>query len=119
MQQKLARSIGYPPAGISLSGIFGPNLAKNPELARAAMAACRKAAVDIQGPGYFAPQNLAAYAKYTRQPMEVIQKAGRYDLYPDLRIDQPTIEDVQREFMSEGILAYKSLINESQLVARY
>ena len=119
-QQRLARVIGFPPAGISGSGIFfGPNLSKNPEVARAAMAACRKAAAQIAGPGYFAPANIAAYAKYTRLPVDVIQKAARYDVYPDLRIDQPTVEDVQREFMSQGMLGYKTLINEVQLVARY
>jgi NitT/TauT family transport system substrate-binding protein len=119
-QQKLAQTIGFPPAGISGSGIFfGPNLIKNPDAARAAIGACRKAAAEISGNGYYAADALAAYAKYTRQPLEVIQKAPRYDVYPDLRIDQATVEDVQREFMSEGILAYKALINEVQLVARY
>lgn len=119
-QQHLARTVGFPPAGISGSGIFvGPNLTKNPDAARAALAACRKAAAQIAGPGYFSAENLTAYAKYTRLPVDVIQKAARYDVYPDLRIDQPTVEDVQREFMSQGILGYKTLINEVQLVARY
>ena len=53
------------------------------------------------------------------QRFDVIRQAPRYDVYPDLRIDQATVEDIQREFMSQGILAYKTLINEAQLVARY
>jgi len=36
-----------------------------------------------------------------------------------LRIDLATVEDVQREFMSEGILAYKAPLNEVRLVSRY
>jgi NitT/TauT family transport system substrate-binding protein len=119
-RDKLARTIGFPPAGISGSGIFfGPNLTKNLDLAHAAIAACRKAAADLQGAGYLAPDALAAYAKYTKAPIDVIRASARYDIYPDLRIDQSTIEDVQREFMTEGILAYKAPLNEALLVARY
>jgi NitT/TauT family transport system substrate-binding protein len=119
-RDKLARSIGFPPAGISGSGIFfGPNLTKNLDLAHAAIAACRKAAADLQGAGYLAPDALAAFAKYTKQPIDVIRASARYDIYPDLRIDQSTVEDVQREFMAEGILAYKAPLNESLLVSRY
>ena len=119
-REGLARTIGFPPAGISGSGIFfGPNLTGNQNQAAAAMNACRKAAAQIAGPGYYAADALAAYAKYTRQPIDVIKGAPRYDIYPDLRIDQPTVEDVQREFMNEGILAYKTPLNEVRLVARY
>jgi NitT/TauT family transport system substrate-binding protein len=119
-RDNLARTIGFPPAGISGSGIFfGPSLTKNLDLAHAAIAACRKAAAELQGAGYLAPDALAAYAKYTKQPIDVIRGSARYDIYPDLRIDQSTVEDVQREFMAEGILAYKAPLNEALLVARY
>ena len=83
------------------------------------MNACRKAATDITGQGYYAPDALAAYAKYTKQPVDVIRAAARYDVYPDLRIDQATVDDAQREFMAEGILAYKTPLNEVRLVAHY
>lgn len=116
----LARTIGYPPAGISASGIFfGPTLTANTSLAAAAMSACRKAAAQIAGNGYYEPDALAAYAKYTKQPLEVIKAAPRYDIYPDLRIDQATVDDMQREFMAEGILAYRTPLSEVRLVARY
>lgn len=119
-RDKLARTIGYPPPGISGSGIFfGPTLTGNPNLAAAALTACRKAAAQIAGAGYFAADALAAYAKYTKQPIDVIKAAARYDIYPDLRIDQATVEDIQREFMTEGILTYKTPLNEVRLVARY
>lgn len=119
-RDKLARTIGFPPAGISGSGIFfGPNLTGNVGLAHAAMNACRKAAAEIAGDGYYAPDALAAYAKYTKQPVEIIKSAPRYTIYPDLRVDEATVEDAQREFMSEGILSYKTPLSEVVLTARY
>ncbi|MGH7716223.1 MAG: ABC transporter substrate-binding protein [Vulcanimicrobiaceae bacterium] len=119
-RENLARTIGFPPAGISGSGIFfGPNLTNKIDLAHAAMVACRTAAGELQGSGYLAPDALAAYAKYTRQPVNIIRASARYDIYPDLRIDQSTVDDVQREFMAEGILAYKTPLNEARLVSRY
>jgi len=119
-REHLARTIGYPPAGISGSGIFfGPTLTDKIDLAHAAIAACRKAAAQLQGAGYFAPDALAAYAKYTKQPIDVIRASARYDFSPDLRIDLATVQDVQREFMAEGILAYKAPLNEVRLVSRY
>jgi NitT/TauT family transport system substrate-binding protein len=119
-QKKLARIIGSVQPGISASGIFfGPNLLHAPDQARAIMTALRKAAADIAGPGYYAPENLAAYAKYTKQPLDVLQHADRYDFKPDLRIDQSTVIDMQRVFIDQGILLYKTPINEVQLVARF
>ena len=63
--------------------------------------------------------NLAATAKYTRQPVDLIRTAPRYDFKPDLRIDQATLEDMQREFLADGILTYKTPLNEVRLVARF
>ena len=73
----------------------------------------------IAGNGYYAPQNIDAYAKYTKQPAELLRKADRYDFKPDLRIDQGTLEDMQREFVAQGILTYKQPLNEVRLVARF
>ena len=83
------------------------------------MTALRRAAADIAGSGYYAPANLAAYAKYTKQPLDVLQHADRYDFKPDLRIDQGTVLDMQRVFIDAGILLYKTPINEVELVARF
>jgi len=119
-QKKLARIIGSVKPGVSASGIFfGPNLLRAPDNARVLMAALRKAAADIAGPGYYAPDNLAAYAKYTKQPVDLLKHADRYDFKADLRIDQPTVIDMQRVFIDQGILKYGTPINESQLVARF
>lgn len=119
-REKLARTIGYPPAGIAASGIFfGPNLTTNADRAHAAIAACRRAAKEIAGEMYYAPDVLGALSKYTKQPVEIIKRAPRYTIYPDLRIDEATVEDAQREFMDEGILAYRSPLNEVRLTALY
>jgi NitT/TauT family transport system substrate-binding protein len=119
-QKQLARIIAAPPPGIAASGIFfGPNLLANGDGAAALMNALRKAAADIAGDGYYSPANLAASAKYTRQTVELIRAAPRYDFKPDLRIDQATLEDMQREFLADGILTYKTPLNEVRLVARF
>ena len=83
------------------------------------MAALRKAAAEIVGNGFYDAANLAAYAKYTRQPIELIRSSPRYDFKPDLRIDQGTLEDMQREFLADNILKYSPPLNEVRLVARF
>jgi NitT/TauT family transport system substrate-binding protein len=116
----LAKIVASPPTGIAASGIFfGPSLLNNPESARAVMGALRKAAAEITGSGFLAPAAVAAYVKYTKQPPDTIRMAPRYDFKPDLRIDQGTLEDMQREFVADGILTYKPALNEVQLVARF
>ena len=120
VEKKLARIAGAPPAGIAASGIFfGPGLLANREAAEAVLNAFRKAAADIAGEGYYAAVNVAASAKYTRQAVELIRTAPRYDFKPDLRIDEGTLEDMQREFLADGILTYKMPLNEVRLVARF
>jgi NitT/TauT family transport system substrate-binding protein len=118
--KKLGTIVASPPAGIAASGIFfGPGLLRNHENASAVMTALRKAAAEIVGDGFFDAANVAAYAKYTKQSLDVIKAAPRYDFKPDLRIDQGTLEDMQREFLADSILTYKQPINEVRLVARF
>ncbi|MBV8579345.1 MAG: ABC transporter substrate-binding protein [Candidatus Eremiobacteraeota bacterium] len=119
-QRKLAQIVGQPPAGIAASGVFfGATLLANVENARAVMGALRRAAADIAGSGWFSQTNLDAYAKYTKQTIPVLKAAPRYDVKPDLRIDEGTLEDMQREFVDQGILTYKQPLNEVRLVARF
>ena len=49
----------------------------------------------------------------------MIKAAPRYDFKPDLRIDQGTLEDMQREFLADKILTYPQPLNEVRLVARF
>ncbi len=119
-QKRLATIVASPPPGIAAAGVFfGPGLLHNPDNARAVMTALRKAAAEIAGDGFFAPANIDAYAKYTKQPIELIKAAPRYDFKPDLRIDQATLEDMQREFVADKILTYPQPLNEVRLVARF
>lgn len=119
-QKHLGKMAGFPPVGIAGSGFFfGPNLLHDAGAARAVMSALRKAAGEIAGNGYYAPENIAAYAKYTKQPPQLIKTSPRYDYKPDMRIDQGTLEDIQREFFAQGILAYKQPLNEVRLVSRF
>jgi NitT/TauT family transport system substrate-binding protein len=119
-QKRLATIVASPPPGIAASGVFfGPALLHNHDNASAVMTALRKAAAEVAGNGFYAPANLEAYAKYTRQPLDVIKASPRYDFKPDLRIDQGTLEDMQREFVADNILTYKQPLNEVRLVARF
>lgn len=119
-EKKLARIIGSAPVGISGTGIFfGPTLLDDPATASAVMKALRRGAADVTGSGYLKPENLAAMAKYTGQTTEVIRTTDRYDFKPDLRIDQATLLDMQTEFISQGLLAYKAALPEAKLIARF
>jgi NitT/TauT family transport system substrate-binding protein len=117
---RLAKIVASPPAGIAASGIFfGPRLLGDAEGARAVMGALRKATAEIAGRGFYAPANVNAMVKYTKQTADAIKAAPRYEFKPDLRIDEGTLEDMQREFIADGILTYKPPLNEVRLVARF
>ncbi|GAC1576621.1 MAG: ABC transporter substrate-binding protein [Candidatus Elarobacter sp.] len=119
-ERHLGKAVAGPPPGIAASGVFfGPSLLRNHENARAVMAALRKGSADLAGAGYYLPDNIEAFAKYTKQPLDLIRAAPRYDFKADLRIDQGTLEDMQREFLADNILTYKPPLNEVRLVARF
>ncbi|HYZ15895.1 MAG TPA: ABC transporter substrate-binding protein, partial [Candidatus Acidoferrum sp.] len=118
--QRLARIIGTLPPGIAASGVFfGPTLLHDAGAARAVMTVLRKASAEVSGNGYYAPQNLAAYVKYTKQPLDVVKAAPRYDFKPDMRIDETTLEDMQREYLADGVLTYKEPLDETRLASRF
>jgi ABC-type nitrate/sulfonate/bicarbonate transport system substrate-binding protein len=119
-EQKLAQIIGSAPVGISGTGIFyGPSLLEAAPQAKALLDAFRKAAAEVSGRGYYATENLAAMAKYTNQPVELIRTTDRYDFKPDLRVDETTLTDMQNEFINQGILAYKAALPDAKLVAKF
>ena len=119
-EQKLASILAGPPPGIAGTGIFfGPSLLGDPKTAGALLDAIRHGAADIAGKGYFDARNLATFAQYTQQPVDVLRRSGRYDFAKDLRVDQATLLDMQREFLDQGILTYKTPLDERRLVARF
>lgn len=118
-EQHLARMIAGPPRGISGTGIlFGPNLLKAPERARNVIGALRRAAAMVSGKGYYAPENIATYEKYTKQSAEVLKNLDRYDFAHDLHIDETTILDMQSEFLRQKVLAYPNPLPATRLFAQ-
>jgi NitT/TauT family transport system substrate-binding protein len=119
-KKKLARIVGSVPPGISGTGIFfGPTLLHDINTAGNVMKAFRRGAAEVAGNGYFAPENLAAMSKYTGQPTDLIKTTDRYDFKPDLRVDLGTVIDMQNEFVTQGILTYKTALNEVRLVSKF
>lgn len=119
-QQHLARMIAGPPRGISGTGIFfGPTLLKAPPRARAVVGALRRAAAIVSGKGYYAPENIATYGKYTKQSAAVLDNLDRYDFAPDLHIDEATVLDMQSEFLKQKVLAYPNPLPAQRLFAHF
>jgi NitT/TauT family transport system substrate-binding protein len=119
-EKKLAQICGAAPPGIAGTGIFfGPSLLNDPNAATAVMKALRRGAGDVAGPGYYKPENLAAMSKYINQPAELIKTTDRYDFRADLKIDDKTLTDMQNEFINQGILAYKTALPDTKLVAHF
>jgi NitT/TauT family transport system substrate-binding protein len=119
-QRKLARIVGSVQPGIAGTGIFfGPTMLHDISTAGKLMRAFRRGATLVAGKGYYDAANIAASAKYTNQPIDLIRTTDRYDFKPDLRIDYGTLLDMQTEFLSQGILAYKAPLNEVRLIAKF
>jgi NitT/TauT family transport system substrate-binding protein len=119
-EKKLAQIVASVSPGIAGTGIFfGPSLLDSPPAATAVLGAFRKGAADVAGRGYYAPENLAAMAKYLNQPADLIKTTDRYDFKADLRIDQATLTDMQNEFIAQGILTYKTALPDAKLVAKF
>lgn len=119
-EKKLAQICGSAPTGIAGTGIFfGPSLLNDAPTATAVMKALRRGASDVAGAGYFKPENLAAMSKYINQPVELIKTTDRYDFKANLAIDEKTLTDMQNEFITQGILAYKTALPDAKLIAKF
>ena len=119
-EKKLAQICDQVPSGIAGTGIFfGPSLLNDVPSATAVMKALRRGAADVAGPGYDKPENLAAMSKYINQPAELIKTTDRYDFRADLKIDEKTLTDMQNEFITQGILAYKTALPDTKLIAKF
>ena len=119
-EKKLAQICGSAPTGIAGTGIFfGPSLLNDAPTASAVVKALRRGASDVAGAGYFKPENLAAMSKYINQPVELIKTTDRYDFKANLAIDAKTLTDMQNEFITQGILAYKTALPDAKLIAKF
>lgn len=118
-ESHVATTIAVPPPGVSTTGIFaGKTLLNDRGALRSCMEALRRAAAEISGAGYYRPENIAAYAKYTKLSIDVLKAADRYDFKPALAIDGASVLDMQRVFIGEGVLEYKAPLALEQLVVR-
>jgi ABC-type nitrate/sulfonate/bicarbonate transport system substrate-binding protein len=113
----IARAIALPAPGESTGALlFGERLLARPAAARAVFAAIGRAVADVSGPGYYEASNLAAYSKYIGLPAGVLAKDDRYDFKTGLPIDRTTLDAMQRLFIEERTLAYKTPVSDAQLV---
>ena len=95
---------GVTEPGASAVGVAygGPFMKNRPDVARKLMVALIKGARAVQGSGYFAPDNLEAYARYTATPVETLKMMDAYEFEPNLAPDEKTLTDMQRVFIAEG-----------------
>jgi NitT/TauT family transport system substrate-binding protein len=92
--------------GASAVGIVygGDFIQRRGDVARNLFVALVRGVRDIQGADFSKPENLAIYSKYTRTPVETLQKMDPYAFYTDLHPDVPTLMDMQRVFIGSGSL---------------
>ncbi|HVA32998.1 MAG TPA: ABC transporter substrate-binding protein, partial [Candidatus Baltobacteraceae bacterium] len=113
----IAKIVGLPAAQTCTSGtIFGERMLSEPALAKALFSAVDRAITDIAGAGYYDPKNVAAFAKHTGQPASSLAQEDRYDYRPGMPIDRPTLDAMQRLFIAEKTLAYKTPVEDSRLI---
>jgi NitT/TauT family transport system substrate-binding protein len=104
---------GASAVGVTFGGAFMKN---RPAVARRLLIALVKGARDVQGDGYFSPQNLEAYATYTATPVEILKTMDPYEFDPDLGLDVQTLQDMQQVFIGEGIEQAPTPIDPSAYV---
>ncbi len=89
-----------------------------PEVAARFLAALMKAARAMQGQGFFDPENVAAYKKYTGVRDEVLQSEPPLLYHPDMRIVTSTIVDMERTFREAGLADYSGPIPIEAMIER-
>jgi NitT/TauT family transport system substrate-binding protein len=119
-ERNLAVVLAAPPSGISATGLFyGVKLLHDRATAAAVIRAVRKGAVDIAGSRYTRSENIETLAKFAKMPTEMVVHAAHYDIDPDLHVDTRTVLDMQRLFLSLGVLAYNTPLALTALTQRY
>ena len=118
-EQRLAREIAAPPAGISCTASFiGPSLLGDARAARSVRAAFVRGSRDLQGEAFYESRNLEIFHQYTGLSTGVLKTMPRYDFDPELRVDTKTLADMQRVFAQLGVLAYTAPMDTGELVAK-
>ncbi len=119
LDEGLGEVFGGPTApGQSGTGVlFGGQFVKNrPEVAVGVLMALVRGARDLQGGGFYAPENLAIFSRYTRLPVETLRAIEAYEWDPNLRPDVKTLLDMQSVFIQNGLLRYSPPLTAERLV---
>ncbi len=95
------------------SGNFVSN---RPEVARRFVLALMEAARLMQGEGYLAPENVAAYLKYTNSTEEAIRAGTPITFDPNQRIPVGGLADVERVHRENGRTQYSDPIDLGNVV---
>jgi NitT/TauT family transport system substrate-binding protein len=116
-RKKIAVVAAVTEPGTSTSGLFfGERLLQDPPLARALFDAFDRAVVEISGDKYYDAKNIAIYAKHIGSPEEVFRKDDRYAYRPGMPVDRPTLDSMQRLFITEKTLAYREPVPDGELL---
>ena len=75
------------------------------------MTALVRAARDLQGDRTRSDEHLQIFAKYTNIQLETLKTMDPYDFDPNLTPDVPTLTDMQKVFIEEGVLKFAGPIS--------
>jgi NitT/TauT family transport system substrate-binding protein len=116
-QRGIAKIAALPPVDTGTSAMFyGGRLLADRKLGVAVFSAVDRATKDIAGDGYYDPENLAIMSKHTTEPVDALKKEDRYTYKPGMPIDRPTLDAMQRVFISEKTLSYSTPISDERLI---
>ncbi len=107
-----------PGTSTTVFAFSGGFMRTRPEVATRFLAALMTAARAMQGEQYLAPENVAAYKKYTGVRDEVLRDEPPLLYYRDMRIVATTIVDMEKAFREAGLADYAAAIPIERMVDR-
>jgi NitT/TauT family transport system substrate-binding protein len=104
--------------GITVTYIFfGIKLINDrPDVAEGFMRAYLRALRDLQGDGWITDETAQTIEKFTKVPAAVVQKMNRPYFALNGQISLADLEEVQRYFLSRGVLEYKEPLDVATFV---
>lgn len=115
----LGRFVARPAPNESTGGLFfGERLLSDGKAAKGVWDALNRATTELSGDGYYDPRNLAACSKHIGVPAPVLAQDDRYAYEAGLPIDRTTLDAMQRLFIEEKTLAYRTPVADDRLVYR-
>ncbi|MEU8569955.1 ABC transporter substrate-binding protein [Streptomyces pathocidini] len=100
----VAVALAVPPKGTSATGVVLGNAFAGKPAARKFLAALRKGAADLQGPGRSSDENLRILAEATGQKLDVLRKTPPYQWDPQLKPDTAQLSHQQQTYRDAGLL---------------